>query len=474
MIENKYKKYIDLYILVWSITMLFHRISFINWAFSFFGITATVFCLLQILFPKRRVFFLIALISNVIFIFNQLDIFVVNHIFFEWLVNIIILLIVSYYYSKSRIEKSEFKKYHDEIWIISSSFVRKGLIILYFFVVLHKLNFDFFNPEISCGALFFDELLVQYNLNKLHALNNFYNLNILFFRRASIYFTLFSEILIPLLLLFKRTRGYGLLYGIIFHVILALYLHNGVFSFSALILCSYVCFFNTNTVNRFSELNKKKYFFLIIVLSFVFLVLYFLLGYFKSNDINFIAFGLAFFLSYALLYLYNFIIGFKDKVYIKSSNNNLSRNNYIIVFGIIITIINGFSPYLGLKTENTFSMFSNLKTENNKTNHLFIPNNLQVFSYQTRIATIKSTNIKRLKLYVDTNKLIVMFELIKIINSQEDDFELTFVCNNKLFKIKKVNGQVFNFSDLDLNQSYLELKFFKFRPIYKNKNFCQH
>ena len=89
--------------------------------------------------------------------------------------------------------------------------VRVELLILYFYVVFHKLNSGFFTPEISCAT---DFLAAQdpsglINQNKqLLALNA--------------YVSIVAEAIIPLLLLFRKTRDLGLLIGLVFHCILAL------------------------------------------------------------------------------------------------------------------------------------------------------------------------------------------------------------------------------------------------------------
>lgn len=473
--QIKYKNHIDLFIIVWSITLMFHRISFINWTTSFFGLMATGLCVLQLFFIKRKVFFLIALICNVVFIYTQLNIFVVNHIFFEWLVNVLMLVVIILFCYKSKKNNVSLKMNFDNIWLIVSRFIKIALILLYFFVVLHKLNYDYFNSELSCGAIFFEKILYQYELTKINFFSDFFDLNSLFFREFSIYFTIGSEMLIPLLLISKKTRKYGILYGVLFHILLAFYLHNGVFSFSAMVLCYYIPFFGDDAVLKFSQLNKQVFVIKASLLSIAFLVLYFFLGHVAFDNVNFIALGAAFFLGYSFLYVFNFIIGIRKRceVYLKESKIFNLKVTFVPVLGVLIILINGFSPYLGLKTENAFAMFSNLRTENRSTNHFFIPNNFQLFSYQDQIVKIKSTDIRELQSFINHDKLIVLFELVKVINKQKQDFKLEFVFNNEIIRVYRFNDVVLN-NNFDFYQSYFESKFLKFRPVYESKNYCQH
>jgi hypothetical protein len=54
----------------------------------------------------------------------------------------------------------------------------------------------------------------------------------------------------------------------------------------------------------------------------------------------------------------------------------------------VIFVINGFAPYIGLKTEATISMFSNLHTEGGQTNHIFFDRPPYLFDYQSKIVRI--------------------------------------------------------------------------------------
>jgi hypothetical protein len=54
----------------------------------------------------------------------------------------------------------------------------------------------------------------------------------------------------------------------------------------------------------------------------------------------------------------------------------------------VLVFLNGLSPYLGLKTEHSWAMFSNLQTEGGHWNHLFMPQSMQVFSFQDDLVRV--------------------------------------------------------------------------------------
>merc|ERR1712113_392661 len=64
---------------------------------------------------------------------------------------------------------------------------------------------------------------------------------------------------------------------------------------------------------------------------------------------------------------------------------------------VICAVLNGASPYLGLKTQYTWSLFSNLRVEDGVSNHLFIPASSQLFGYTGECVTVMKTNVPALK-----------------------------------------------------------------------------
>lgn len=64
---------------------------------------------------------------------------------------------------------------------------------------------------------------------------------------------------------------------------------------------------------------------------------------------------------------------------------------------VLLALINGLCPYLGLKTRATWSSFSNLRVEAGVSNHFFIPEWLQVFGYTRECVTITQASVPMLR-----------------------------------------------------------------------------
>ena len=81
-----------------------------------------------------------------------------------------------------------------------------------------------------------------------------------------------------------------------------------------------------------------------------------------------------------------------------------------LVPGLLLIIVNGASPYLGLKTGVAYTMYSNLRTEDGFENHLFIPRALRVFSFQDAPVQILESTAPELQRVSDRNEALVFFD----------------------------------------------------------------
>ena len=80
---------------------------------------------------------------------------------------------------------------------------------------------------------------------------------------------------------------------------------------------------------------------------------------------------------------------------------------------LVLAILNGLSPYLGYKTQGSFTMFSNLRTEHGHWNHLLMPRSMRVIDqYQDRLVRIvASDDVVLNDLYVEQDLLATEFEV---------------------------------------------------------------
>src|SRR4030095_3492534 len=224
---------------LWCFSTLFHLVSFSYWfqfhqfLIGFIGVS----CILHLLKPIKNTFFYSGICGSLLLIASQIP-HTANHIYFEWFLNLIFAGVIFLWLIKRQKELSLGNYFFANTLTVT----RWSLVILSFFVVLHKLNYDYFDPHISCGAVLFQEIFQRSGVFSFGVLRDFYYAHEISFKITSIYFSLASEAIIPVLLIVKRWRNAGIVFGIIFHFLLSLHGHNGIFSFSAMLFTLFTFF----------------------------------------------------------------------------------------------------------------------------------------------------------------------------------------------------------------------------------------
>jgi hypothetical protein len=390
---------------LWAIAALFHMAhsSVFDKQLNFALLTLAAFYV--ILKPGMTVF-LVFIILQLFDAFFRMP-YTTNHWLFTAFVNCTILYAVCYQIIRQR----SFKIDEGVLFKTFAPVVRIEIIVLYFFAVFHKLNSGFFSPGSSCAT---DLLRAQGIATLIPSRSQLF--------AANAYFTIFIESLIPLLLCFRHTRNVAILAGILFHCVLSYSSYNAFYDFSSMVFACYFLFADTafsfslyrlfgnlkirflNFIDRFS---MKRLFFVITCFLLGIILLY---GINKKLD-SFSAIHLYFFWTlYSIVFTYCFI-----RFWIKEKTEAVQDRTFYLphwsfIFLPVFVFLNGTSPYLGLKTENSYAMFSNLRTEGGVTNHFIIPAGIQVFDYQKEVVQIVSSSDHGLQKLAAEDKAMVLFE----------------------------------------------------------------
>ena len=95
--------------------------------------------------------------------------------------------------------------------------------------------------------------------------------------------------------------------------------------------------------------------------------------------------------------------------------------NPILAIAPLVVLLNGLSPYLGLKTENSFTMYSNLRTESAYWNHSFMPQSMQVFGMQDGLVRVVSSTEEGLQEAADGEVQLTWFAFTSRASRHPDD-----------------------------------------------------
>ena len=449
--------------ILWVIASLFHSIKNRELDNGFSLLLLTLASVLFLLDSRSIFRFVVFLLAQITVIYNYMP-YVSNHWIFSGFVSITLLASIFIQISK---EKTFFVS-RRALWDIFAPIVRIELIILYFFVVIHKLNYDFFNPAISCGT---DLIKGTMGIGFLNLPDSILHWNA--------HATVIIEVIIPLLLIFKKTRYLGVLIGLLFHNVIAYNNLNGYYDFSSAIFALYFLFtppafgvelrqtlhrikgFINHSYHYIRHFELKK-FVAYIALSFICIGMVVLLDSIIKDYV------LIFWTVFSILYIAVFI---KTFLTFQVDAEKQFRISYPILLLIpLILILNGFSPYIGFKTENSFAMFSNLRTENGYSNHFFIPANIQIFDFQKDLVEITATSDPVLLGYAQSQRLMTLFDLNKRISTT---FPTYVNYTYKGAEYEYVAGQN-DPMQLEKRPPYYLRKLLRFRIINSGANTCTH
>ena len=348
------------------------------------------------------------------------------------------------------------------LYKIFAPVVRIELLIVYFFVVFHKLNSGFFDPQQSCGSFMYLRLAREYPLLPTED----------WFRPWAIYLTMFAETAIPVMLVVRRWRLAGLLLAFAFHFSLAMDPGDVVFNFSAALLAFFFLFmpddFAASIASTLSDMRHRTLRLLrlhpVAAKGLLFAVATPLLAalIFRAA----IATGLTFEASrnvwvvYAGAILTIFLAAVRRSPITYPAARDLLRVRTPALLVIpALLFANGVMPYLGSKTETSFAMYSNLRTEGGYSNHWLVPASLQVWSYQRDLVKIHRTSVSRIQRLVNRGYQWTYYEF-KWLMREHPNASVTYERNGVVKRVRRVKDD----PELTPEKDPLR-KFLKFRPV---------
>jgi hypothetical protein len=482
---------LSLFSVIWAVTCLVHVITFYHYWKQLFGSAFYVYpivlaALAVLLRPRATGFLMVLLFCTVVKSVAYLPM-QANHIVFEMLVSGGMLLALLAVAVQERISLkalfSDGETARRERFLEAfSPAVRAALLILYGYAVLHKLNYDFFNPEISCSTFLLDGIQ-----DRLPWVPNGGWVR----TTGAIWGTLLIEALIPLLLAFRRTRAAGIVIGLAFHYFLALHPHRGLYSFSSLMYALYFLFlpagFLRSLVRTAGGLSVRRWgqvpvawraLLLSLPLAaggvvFLALQLYPQLEgdrWFRLGFLGWHAWALAF--SYFYLAVLTNPLREEQPLAVARVAHYGNRWAWLVPLAVLL---NGTTPYLGLKTQISFSMFSNLRTEGGMTNHLFIPVSIRLTQMQEDLVDIIDSDAPEFRQYAKREQLITLFEFRRIAShlKRQKDFSVHFSHQGATRNLVVQSG-VGSLPVYAESHPWWMTKVVRFRPVDKGACRCKH
>ena len=307
--------------------------------------------------------------------------------------------------------------------------VRTSAAIFYFFTFFHKLNTDFLNPDVSCAVRFFEQTISPFGLAALPGVG-----------WLAILATLAAELLLAVGLAMPRWRQAACMLGVGFHMLLALDAPHIFYNFSAVMFAVlWVCLPASTAAEAARQIGiAPRYPFLS-----VYLLLVLLCWALPAYSWKLMAYGFsALWLAYSLSLLTRAGLGQRRNLFLfaraaRRSSPPPSPAAPVEPFqgrcyaGVLLllpalVLLNGLSPYLGLKTRTAWQMYSNLNLSPYDSNHYLIPYSLDVGGFMADAVRLTATTDPTLESqYMQTGQLITWHELRRYV-AQHPDIQLAY------------------------------------------------
>ena len=301
-------------------------------------------------------------------------------------------------------------------------FLAVQLLLVYLVAAVAKMNTGFFDPGISCAA----PIAGRLPWSNLPLLSGSWSVV------ASIWGTVIIEVTLPILLAVRRTRLVGLVLGGVFHAVLGL---AGNVPFSAFALALLVAFLPSDTPTRLRALaathpglsrwaggarsmSRSRAAFPVAVGAW--LAGAAILTNERGPQSTLLSHGMGLFTLAAFAGGIVLVLGLARGGVPGDSFRSLRIRHQVFVAGIALLVLNSVSPYVGLKTDSSLTMFSNLRTEADQWNHLFIPEDVRIFPYLDHPVRIVSSDDPALEAMRSGDARFVPYELERYLRSHPD------------------------------------------------------
>ena len=340
-----------------------------------------------------------------------------NHGLFIALMNVAILVSVVRIYIREG--NTDVRSSRDALFDHFAPTLRLCLILLYAFACLHKLNWDYLNPTSSCAGQVLTWLNSKYRVLPTGE----------WMTTIGIWSSLFIEGAVPVLLCFRHTVRFGLILGFTFHLVLSQF--GGLYGFAAAMYAVYYLFlpvsFTHDVAARVASLRARLRLdgfrrWISPMVAAAILTTGLLVHQVRGSSA--LGMGLwwwnAWILGVAACFSREFIRA------LRATPAVTLVPRWLPMWGIpAFVVYTGLCPYLGLKTETSWAMYSNLRTEI-RPNHTFMPGWLRLADYQEDLVEIVETSLPQLERHRQDSTLLTFIEFRRICSAATGNFEVTY------------------------------------------------
>jgi hypothetical protein len=279
-------------------------------------------------------------------------------------------------------------------WAWFSVTGRWVLLAFYSFAAFAKLNTGFLDPVASCGVFYANQSLGSFGLPTFPTDSPIAWLTI-----AG---PMLTELSVPLLLAFSRTRRIGVLVALTFHTVISLDLDQHFYDFTAALVMLLCLFLPEPTMAALEASATRRP--RIVAVGLAISLLLVVAAVLPQVVLTSTILGVLPFVAW---------VPFAGWLIVSVARGGLGPSHvpmrmpgalaYVLVAGVVA---NGLTPYLELKTAYGFNMYANLVSVDGESNHLVVRRTLPLTDVQEHLLSVVRTDDAELGRYAEDGYLI--------------------------------------------------------------------
>ncbi len=351
--------------------------------------------------------------------------------------------------------------------------LRLELVIVYFYAFFHKFNWDFLNPDLSCGVTLYQQ--VARGVAQAAPFLSLPQTD--WAHGTAIWGTLILEAALPVMLLVPRLRASAFFIGVLFHGLLGVgYFYGFSATMIALLFLSAPPSFSDrigDVLNRLLNwgllgrlLGDER----VRTATAAILIAASLL----PEDVQGYSWALWCALAAAAPAVLLWWVWPGSGAALMAEPAEMPRPHPAMLLFPALTFLNGASPFLGLKTEYSFAMYSNLRTEGGRSNHVLTDSVWYLADYQSELVSILESSDVQLGRFAarrnDVPLAWVRRRIWELTEYGEENIRVVY----ELDGVRREVDAAENDPVLSEPLSFLERKFLRFRKIPRGENVCRH
>lgn len=390
--------------------------------------TAFIIVMLGLQLFSRK-FWFTTFLSFIPFYFIKLPLFprLTNHGNLQVFIGILMLLFIVTHFKK---HNPVFTKPHS----LRHTFLYP-LVAVYVIAGIHKLNAGFFELNFSCTNY------VSYKLNNFLFGDEYITSSLI--TRISQILTVIFEMVVPIGLLFHRTRKIAVWLLVVFHAGMSVFGFSNFSALAGFLLCGSIIDYKGDQAYYDSVIKALKLYVIFAIASVILSYSITRLGVLKAQHVR-VYNGIIFNIGWFILF-----ISLMSRTRIQKQCRRL---NFKISLLVLFVIFWGGQAYLGLSNAGNLTMFSNLKTEKSRSNHyLFDTKKTKIWSFEEDLVTMIQVpeNLKwQQSIPMDSLSQLPLIEFKTQANRWVEEYdyplELTIKYNGELIHIKNLKDSEFS------------------------------